>query len=54
MATTVENYKIELLVKALYDTGNGDKVEEVNRKVLDYITGVKTEPESKTKNSKKK
>ena len=38
MATTVENLKMELLTEALYATGNGDKVEEVNRKVLEYIT----------------
>ena len=38
MATLVENLKIELLTEALYATGNGDKVEEVNRKVLEYIT----------------
>ena len=38
MATVVENYKMELLIEALYETGNGDKVEEVNRKVLEYIT----------------
>ena len=37
MATVVENYKMELLTAALYETGNGDKVEEVNQKVLDYI-----------------
>jgi hypothetical protein len=38
MATAIENYKMELLTKALYETGNGDKVEEVNNKVLEYIT----------------
>ena len=38
MATTIENLKIELLTEALYSTGNGDKVEEVNKKVLEYIT----------------
>ena len=45
MATVVENLKIELLTEALYSTGNGDKVEEVNRKVLEYITKGKTAPE---------
>ena len=38
MATAIENYKMELLTEALYETGNGNKVEEVNRKVLEYIT----------------
>ena len=38
MATAIENYKMELLIEALYESGNGHKVEEVNRKVLDYIT----------------
>ena len=42
MATLVENLKIELLTEALYETGNGDKVEEVNKKVLEYITKGKT------------
>ena len=37
MATTVENLKIEFLIEALYSTGNGDKVEEVNRLVFEYI-----------------
>jgi len=41
VATTVENLKIELLIDALYSTGNGDKVEEVNRLVLEYIAGGK-------------
>ena len=47
MATVVENLKIELLTEALYATGNGDKVEEVNRKVLEYITKGKTSIASK-------
>jgi len=38
MATVVENLKVELLIEALYETGNGHKVEEVNKKILDYIT----------------
>ena len=42
MATTVENLKMELLTNALYETGNGDKVEEVNRQILEYITKGKT------------
>jgi len=41
MATTVENLKIELLIEALYSTGNGDKVEEVNRMILDCIANGK-------------
>jgi len=49
MATIVENLKIELLTKALYETGNGDKVEEVNRKVLEYITKGKSSPATKEK-----
>jgi len=53
MATTIENLKIELLTKALYDTGNGDRVEDVNNKVLEYITTGKTEPPIK-KESKQK
>ena len=47
MATTIENYKIELLIKALYETGNANKVEEVNQKILDYITHGKVPPEEK-------
>ena len=47
MATVVENIKIELLTKALYETGNGDKVEEVNRKVLEYITKGKSSSSAK-------
>jgi len=42
MASTVENLKIELLTQALYATGNGDKVEDVNRKVIEYLTKGKT------------
>jgi len=38
MATTAENLKIELLTNALYETGNGDKVEEVNRKMIEFIS----------------
>ena len=41
MATTIENLKIELLIEALYATGNGDKVEEINRMVLEYIANGK-------------
>ena len=51
MATVVENLKMELLIQALYDTGNGDKVEEVNRKVIDYITKGKTVGSSKKEKS---
>ena len=47
MATMVENLKIELLTDALYATGNGDKVEEVNRKVLEYIAGGKIQMPAK-------
>jgi hypothetical protein len=47
MATAIENYKMELLINALYETGNGDKVEEVNRKVLDYITKGKSSTSTK-------
>ena len=38
MATTVENLKIELLTQALYDTGNGHKVQEINRQIVEYIS----------------
>jgi len=47
MATVVENLKIELLTEALYSTGNGHKVEEVNRKVLEYITKGKSSSSTK-------
>ena len=47
MATVIENYKMELLIKALYETGNGDKVEEVNQKVLEYIAYGKVPAEEK-------
>ena len=53
MAATVENYKMELLIEALYETGNGEKVAEVNKKVLEYITHGKVLSENK-KVSKKK
>jgi len=42
VASSVENLKIELLTQALYATGNGDKVEEVNRQVIEYLTKGKT------------
>ena len=38
MATLVENLKIELLTQALYETGNGHKVQEINEKILNYIS----------------
>ena len=58
MATNVENFKIELLTKALYDTGNGHKVEEVNRILVEYLTkdnyaGKDGEIKSKKKRSEK-
>ena len=37
MATSVENLKIELLTNALYETGNGDKVEEINKILIEFI-----------------
>ena len=37
MSKMVESLKIELLAEALYSTGNGDKDEAVNRKILEYI-----------------
>ena len=38
MATLVENLKIELLTQALYETGNGHKVQEINEKIVNYIS----------------
>jgi hypothetical protein len=52
MATVIENYKMELLIKALYETGNGDKVEEVNQKVLEYIAHGKVLSEEKKSSGK--
>jgi len=48
MASAVENLKVELLTKALYATGNGDKVEEVNQQVIDYLTKGKTASKEQT------
>ena len=52
MATAIENYKMELLIEALYDTGNGEKVVEVNKKVLEYIAHGKVPTEKKEKPTK--
>ena len=53
MATTIENLKIELLTKALYETGNGDKVEEINKKLLEYMyKGKLQEDKNKSKGGK--
>ena len=52
MATAIENYKMELLIEALYDTGNGEKVVEVNKKVLEYIAHGKVPTEKKEKSTK--
>ena len=38
MATLVENLKIELLTQELYETGNGHKVQEINEKIVEYIS----------------
>ena len=45
MATTAENLKIELLTKALYETGNGKKVEEINKKMIEFISKGKIQVE---------
>ena len=37
MVATAENLKIELLTNALYETGNGDKVEEINKLMIEFI-----------------
>ena len=47
MATSVENLKIELLTNALYETGNGDKVEEINKQLIEYISKGKIQIDSK-------
>ena len=47
MATTAENLKIELLTQALYETGNGDKVEEINKKMIDFISKGKLQSQEK-------
>jgi len=38
VAANIENLKIELLTNALYETGNGDKVEEINKMIIEYIS----------------
>ena len=54
MAEAVENLKIELLTNALYETGNGDKVEEINRILIEFISKgkVQTNKTSKLKEQK--
>ena len=47
MATTAENLKIELLTKALYETGNGDKVEEINNLMIEFISKGKIQQSDK-------
>jgi hypothetical protein len=38
MASAVENLRVELLTRALLETGNADKIEEINQQLLDYLT----------------
>ena len=38
MVATAENLKIELLTNALYETDNGDKVEEINKLMIEFIS----------------
>ena len=52
MATLVENLKIELLTQALYETGNGHKVQEINEKILEYISKGKFTTKVDTKQKK--
>ena len=47
MVSTAEILKIELLTQALYETGNGDKVEEINKKMIEFISKGKLQSENK-------